>query len=126
MTDLKFNILEFLYRSENHENKEVAVYNQRFSSVGEVKIAIDDMLKSNPIFIEKPIGKDTLKLTQHGNIAYELEKEIRYNDACKKEQQRFDNKISVASVLVPTITFFLGIVVEHFAQVVEFFISLFN
>lgn len=126
MTDLKFNILEFLYRSENHENKEIAVYNQRFADVGEVKIAIDDMLKSDTILIEKPIGKDTLKLTLHGNLAYESEKEIRYNDTCKKKQQRFDNKISVASVLVPTITFFIGVVVEHFAHLVEFLISLFN
>lgn len=126
MTDLKYNILGFLYHSDNRETQEIAVYNQRFDNVDDVGIAIDDMLKSVPPLIVKPVGKNTLKLTSHGNVAYELEKEIRYNDACKKRQQRFDNKVSIASILVPTITFFIGLIVEHCTQVIDLVISLFK
>ena len=41
-----------------------------------------------------------------------------------KRQQRFQNKISILNVLVPFITFFLGIVVEHYVNIVGWFFSL--
>lgn len=45
-------------------------------------------------------------------------------DAAAKRQQRFQNQISVASVLVPLITFILGLLMEHFCGVLEFLMSI--
>ena len=52
--------------------------------------------------------------------------EKRRQQAQQKRQQRFDNKIAVAQVLVPFITFLLGLVVEHFAGIVAWVLSRFG
>ena len=44
----------------------------------------------------------------------------------QERQQRFDNKVSVASVLVPLITFVLGLLVEHYTDLVSLLISFFK
>ena len=44
----------------------------------------------------------------------EFEKK-RQDEAKKERQQRFENKVSIANILVPVITFVLGIVVEYLA-----------
>lgn len=36
----------------------------------------------------------------------------------QKAQQRFQNKISVLQVLVPAVTFVLGLIVEHFTGLI--------
>lgn len=125
MTDLKFAILGFLYHSPNRENEESAVYEQHFGNVSEVHIAIDDMLKNNgnPLAI-RPIGKSTLKLTSHGNIAYETAQEERCKQAKDKKQQSFDNKVSVANFLVPLITFLVGIILESKVKIIDWILSL--
>ena len=48
----------------------------------------------------------------------ELE-EKRRKEAEDKRQQRFQNQVSVAQVLVPCITFVLGLIVEHYAGLVS-------
>lgn len=127
MTDLKFQILSFIYHSHNHEIEEIEVYKQNFGDVKEVRIAINDMLQNNPnSLITKPIGKRTLKMTSAGNIAYEQAEDDRHQQAKKERQQRFDNKVSIASVLVPLITFFLGLIVEYEVNVISWLFSLFN
>ena len=50
----------------------------------------------------------------------------REEQAKNERQQRFQNKIAVATVLVPAITFVLGLVVEHFAGIMSLFLSLFQ
>lgn len=54
----------------------------------------------------------------------EFEKE-RNAETIRKKQQRFDNKIAVANVLVPTLTFILGLIVEHYAGIIEWLLALF-
>lgn len=44
----------------------------------------------------------------------------------KKRQQRFENKMSVLNFVAPLITFVLGILVEHFARIVDLFWGLFG
>lgn len=74
-----------------------------------------------PVFVTdrryklSPAGEDAL-------CAFEQEHQEK---AKAERQQRFENKISVASVLVPLITFFLGLVVEYYAGVVGLVVSLF-
>lgn len=126
MTDLKFAILGFLYHSPNHENDETALFNNHFGTVDDVFAALEDMMRTNHPLIVKPIGKNTLKLTSAGRTAFENAQEERNQDAEKKRQQRFDNKISVASVLIPSITFVIGILVEHYTDLVNLLISAFK
>ena len=58
------------------------------------------------------------ELTMDGKVALEEFEEAREKQAKAERQQRFENKISVASVLVPCITFVLGLLVEHFSGIV--------
>ena len=125
MTELKFAILGFIYQSPNREVEKVALYNQNLGSVKDVRAALEDMLNMNKPLIIKPIGKRTFKLTPHGSIAYELAQEECCKQAKEKEQQRFNNQISIASVLVPLITFIVGLVVEFCTNVIDRIFSLF-
>ncbi len=90
-------------------------YNPR--SIG----GMDEGIYIAPMFITdsryklSPVGADAL-------CAFEQEHQEK---AKAERQQRFENKVSVASVLVPLITFFLGLIVEHYAGVVELVVSLF-
>ena len=43
----------------------------------------------------------------------------RADEAQNKSQQRFQNKVSIAAILVPFITFILGILFEHFVGAVN-------
>ena len=127
MTDLKFQILSFIYHSPNHEIEEIEVYKQSFGDVKEVRIAIDDMLRNRPdSLIIKPVGKRTLKLTSAGNIAYEQAEDDRRKQAKEETQQRFDNKVSIASLLIPLITFILGLIVEYEVNIIDWLFSLFS
>jgi hypothetical protein len=51
--------------------------------------------------------------------AQRMEKELQ-ETAENKAQQRFQNKIAVAQVLVPLVTFILGLIAEHFCGIIEF------
>ena len=41
----------------------------------------------------------------------------------EKRQKRFENKISVLNVLIPILTFFVGIIVEHFSGFIDTIVS---
>lgn len=73
---------------------------------------------------ELSINPTRWKLTLHGASALlEFEQE-RDRQAKQEKQQRFENKLSVLNALVPLVTFFLGLIVEHYAGLVSFFVSL--
>lgn len=60
---------------------------------------------------------DSFRITHLGeNALYAFENE-REKQSKAERQQRFQNKVSVASVLVPAITFLLGLLVEHFSGI---------
>lgn len=59
----------------------------------------------------------TYALTDSGRAAVSEAKEKRNKEAADKAQQRFQNKISVAQVVVPVVTFILGLLVEHYWSV---------
>ena len=136
MTDLKFAILKFIYDSPYHECGEVELFNQRLANPITVQQALDDMAKTvhdyttnqdyPPMIIRKPIGTGILKLTSSGNTTYETAKEERADKSEQKRQQSFNNKISVASVFVPLITFVLGLVVESCAHIIDWISALFK
>ena len=65
------------------------------------------------------MAPDTWLITPAGEDALsEFEKERR-KEAEDKRQQRFQNQVSVAQVLIPLVTFILGLVVEHYAGLVS-------
>lgn len=64
------------------------------------------------------------KITVSGLNALSEFEECADQQAKRERQQAFQNKISVASVLIPAVTFVLGLLVEHFAGVVRLIASL--
>ena len=65
-------------------------------------------------------------ITIPGRVALESFEDRQEYHRKQARQQRFQNQVSVASVLVPTITFVLGLVVEHGLGLVGIFLDLFG
>lgn len=124
MTDLKHSILGLLYHDVYHEKSVTDILNLRLAPHTQTKHAIDDLIATK--LIARVPCSDKVKLLPNGSQAYEQSEEERRRDAENKKQQRFQNKISYASVLVPIITFLLGVVVEFKTHVADFFIHLFS
>lgn len=53
-------------------------------------------------------------ISDKGKAVLEAREEKRRKESEAKRQQRFQNQISIAQVLVPLVTFVLGLVVEHY------------
>ena len=74
------------------------------------------------------------QLTSYGKISLTPKGQIRLDEltdkseekAENKAQQRFENKISVLNLLIPLVTFALGVVVEHYVSIVDWFFTLFH
>ena len=124
MTDLKYSILGVLYSSQYRQESKINLINLNFDTPISTSHALDDLVESK--FIKPILGTDKFKLTSSGATAYEQAKHDRKKQAENKRQQRFQNKVSVASVLVPLITFFIGIIVEFQINIVDLLLSLFN
>lgn len=125
MTDLKFAILGVLYNSPFRTESQTTISN--LVSIGKptpAKYAFAELESKG--YIVPELGSDKVKLTDKGAIAYELEEEERKEHSKKQRQQRFQNKVSVANVLVPAITFILGLIVENLVNVVSWLIALFR
>ena len=72
--------------------------------------------------LDKPgdhTAPDTWTITPAGEDALSEFEKARRKESEDKRQQRFQNQISVAQVLVPLITFILGLIVEHYAGLVS-------
>lgn len=65
-------------------------------------------------------------LTAKGDDALSEFEQSRNDYADTKAYRRFNKKIAILSVCVPLISFIGGIIVEHCADVVAFFSSLFS
>ena len=124
MTDLKYSILGVLYSNQPRQESRVNLIKCHFDTPTATGYSIDELIDAK--FIKPVLGADKVELTPLGANAYEQTEEERRNQAEQKKQQRFDNKISVASVLVPLITFFLGIIVEFQVSIVDWFLALFK
>lgn len=124
MTDLKYSILGVFYNSPSRQESKANILNLNLAPATATSNAIADLIADR--LIKHYLGVDKLELTALGVAAYEQANEERSRQAEQKRQQRFDNKISVASVLVPLITFFLGIIIESRVNVVDWFLSLFK
>ena len=124
MTDLKYQILEIVYHSRRREADRIKVENKFLPDPNPAHRAIDDLIDKDK-FLSIVVGTNRIKLTSLGISAYEDAYQSRKENSEKKRQQRFENKMSIASVLVPFITFIIGIIVEAKVNIVEWFLSLF-
>lgn len=141
MTDFEFQVLSFINDSKNGASW-VDVLNAFLGKQESMQTdnAIQSLLASN--LIEKntllPKRSNTiLRITGEGRIQLMLEEEHRekesalqkekmHKHAKQKRQQRFDNKIAIAGLLMQPILFILGILAEHFFEIVNFVTSLFH
>ena len=69
---------------------------------------------------------DTISITDEGRLALAAMNQELDEKAERKKQQSFQNKLSVANILVPFVTFFLGVMVEHWSGLVDLVIKLFH
>lgn len=123
MTDLKFQLLSILYDSPNGE-QEVDLLNHFPGKIIDAYVSLKQLKKSK--LVKCVIGTNRYTIMPNGETLYENLKESHDKDSENKRQQRFQNKISIASVFVPLITFILGLIVEHFGNFIGFFTSLFK
>ena len=125
MTDLKFNILKLLYNTHTQRNLSLVYI---IDSLPDDKVLIYNALKElqSRGIIENLPCSNFFKLTLSGAEVFEQIQEERTKESKQESQQRFDNKISVASLLIPFVTFILGLLVDHYTNIVSFIISLFK
>ena len=69
---------------------------------------------------------DTISITDEGRLALAAMNQELDEKAERKKQQSFQNKLSIANILVPFVTFFLGVMVEHWSGLVDLVIKLFH
>lgn len=96
--------------------------NNRLESLKDSDLIACDTLE----YINGQICEVTWSLTPKGEDALAEFEKCCQNEAKAERQQRFENKISVASVLVPLITFVLGLIIEHYAGIVGLLLSMFH
>jgi hypothetical protein len=123
MSDLKFFLLDALYHSPHRQESTVNLINRNPARATLIGYALKELEEAS--FIKPITCSDKVELTPKGANTYEAEKEVRYNQACEERQQSFDNKISIASILIPLVTFFIGIIVEACTNITQIIFSLF-
>lgn len=65
-------------------------------------------------------------ITEKGSAVLEQFYKDRNKEAEEQRHRRFQDKISIAQVLVPAVTFILGLIVEHFSGIAGLFFQLFR
>lgn len=127
MTDLKFDILKLLYNSYPlRERKFGEIIESVSADPTLIKNALKELQSPSHMLVENLTCSDVYKLTALGAEVYEQLQEEREQASKTERQQSFDNKIAVASLLVPSITFVLGLLVDHYTDLVSFLLSLFK
>lgn len=125
MTDLKFQILKLLYQA--YPLRELSRMDI-IRSINENPLHIHNALKElkSKNYIKQLTCSNVFSLELLGAETYELLQEEREQATKQESQQRFNNKISVANLLIPFIIFILGLLAEHFVGFVSFLISVFK
>lgn len=72
------------------------------------------------------IADDLIMITQKGLQTLQEFYERSGKHSKKEAQRRFQNKVSVAQVLVPLVVFILGLIVEHFSNILGKLLELFG
>lgn len=87
--------------------------------------AADFLLKLGFCYV-KEFSEPVYRITEAGKSMLTLIEKEANKQAENKRQQRLQNQFSVASILVPLVTFILGLIVEHFTELVSCFLNIFR
>jgi len=105
MDDLKFEILETLYKSPEHQAHRSDILNAHLGKINYANTILNDLINSNPQLVGKAVGSGNLRLTSHGILAYEDEYEKRRNNAENKRANRQNKVIAIVSLCIAGATF---------------------
>lgn len=115
LSDTSYNALK-KYRGGFYTGPSITMEIREFRDQGYI-VAVSRELREHPgSFCTNPTKWE---LTHRGEDALSEFEQDRQKQAEDKRQRRFQNKVSVAQVLVPFVTFVLGLVVEHYAGLVS-------
>lgn len=64
-------------------------------------------------------------ITPRGEDALAEFENITQQKAENERRQRFDHKMQILNVVVPLITFIIGLLIEHFSGIINWIVSLF-
>ena len=123
MSELEFAILKTIYTQPNKQAHRQVLFTIDNKLINEIKSAVDDLVILG--IIEFNVCSNKYNLTKDGLAIFRLAKKEREQIAKQEKQQRFNNNVSVANLLVPLVTFILGILIEHFADFISFIFSFF-
>ena len=131
ITQAEYEILEFISSHQTEHPDRKAVVNQFDPQrlCNQTVRLFGHLIQDGYLQCSDPKTGSGVRLTsrgEHARLAYKeaRDKELKEHTDQKK-QQRFSNKVAVASVLVPSVTFILGVIVEHYAGIVSLIASLF-
>ena len=105
MVQLKYEILEMLYKSPDHQARRTDILNAYLNDLKCAKTVLNDLTGSKPQLVTKAVGSDHLKLTSHGISSYEAEYEKRCDKAENKRANRQNKTISIVSLCIAGATF---------------------
>ena len=124
MTDLEITILETIYNQPFQEAHRENLYNLNKGNPQLIKSTIDDLLKLE--LIKQVPCSNNYKLTKTGLKSLHLANQERDKASKQESQQRLDNNISVANLLIPFVIFILGLLIEYHTAIFSFLISFFK
>lgn len=140
MDDLKFEILNYLYHSNNREARRHHTLNCHLDKLKDARSAINDLLKLK--YITRPVGRDYYKLTTPGAEAYESEKQHRDQETKQESKENAEKlaKMSLAKVqekknlrnnlliagISSVFSVLFALFIEHFPQILNTIASLFK
>jgi len=102
-------------------------------NLGLTEANFDPLTDRSLIHALKADGFVSGKLGAYGSVSLEDKGRLRLRQlqqeadeqAKQERQQRFDNKIAIANIFVPLVTFVGGILLEHYAGILEWALSFF-
>lgn len=123
MTNLKFKILSLLYDAprSTYEND---LLNQFPNEILQAQAALGDLEEDN--LIEYDINHVRCTITKPGRAALEMFQEVRNKETENKRAQASQRKLQITQMLVAPIIFIVGLIVEHFGSIIDWFLSLFH
>lgn len=121
--DLEYEILNMLLDAGGYVDRSDLA--SKFDDVSyEFQLEQSHLFKCG--YISESMDSSKIRIIPKGNARLSELEQIRAQNAERKKQQSFENKISIANVLVPFVTFILGVFVEHWAGIVDWVLYLFH
>lgn len=121
MTEYEYNLL-LKYRGGLYTGSKITDEIRHFRKLGYIEAS---SYSSECDRDEIYINPTAWKLTLAGESALSEFEQEREQHAQNERERRFNRKIAIAQVLIPLITFLLGLLVEHYAGIVSAIVSAF-